>query len=227
MIDLEAIEAWARESLERKNQAREQALARSRELIRTCARSIRSVHRQEFEAAASLLAEASGIADRMTRDLAEHPDLYYAGYVQDALKELAEATTTARMVKGEPLPSPLDLGVPPPAFLNGLAEAVGELRRYVLDRLRRADTERCEAILRNMDDIYSLLITLDYPDALTGGLRRTTDVTRGILEKTRGDLTFALRQDSLERELARVERELQSPGRARGDEASRLPAMER
>ena len=227
MIDLEAIEAWARESLERKNEAREQALARSRELIRTCARSIRSVHRQESEAAASLLDEASGIADRMTRDLAEHPDLYYAGYVQDALKELAEATTTARMVKGEPLPNPLDLGVPPPAFLNGLAEAVGELRRYVLDRLRRGDTERCEAILRNMDDIYSLLITLDYPDALTGGLRRTTDVTRGILEKTRGDLTFALRQDSLERELARVEQGFQSSGRARADEASRLPAMER
>ncbi len=126
MIDLEAIEAWARESLERKNEARERALARSRELIRTCARSIRSVHRQEFEAAASLLDEASGIADRMTRDLAEHPDLYYAGYVQDALKELAEATTTARMVKGEPLPNPPELGIPPPAFLNGLARHPGE-----------------------------------------------------------------------------------------------------
>lgn len=202
MINLEAIEGWAREQFERKNGAREQALARSRELIRTCARSIRSVHRQEFDAAADLLREARGIGDQMSRDLAQHPDLYYAGYVQDALKELVEATAVLRMVRGEPLPSPLELGIPPPAFLNGLAEAAGELRRYLLDRLRLGDAEGCEQLLEMMDDIYSLLITFDYPDAITGGLRRTTDVTRGILEKTRGDLTFSLRQDGLERKLA-------------------------
>jgi translin len=205
VINLEAIEGWAREALERKNTAREQALANSRELIRTCARSIRAVHRQEFDVAAELLYEARRVGDQMSRDLANHPDLYYAGYVQDALKELVEATATLRIVRGEPLPSPVELGIAPPAFLNGVAETVGELRRYVLDRLRRGDTERCEALLQNMDDIYSLLITLDYPDALTGGLRRTTDVARSIIEKTRGDLTFALRQDGLERKLARLE----------------------
>jgi len=205
MINLEGLEAWARESFDLKNVAREQALSRSRELIRICARSIRGVHRHEFESAASLVEEARLIGDQMSRDLDEHPDLYYTGYVQDALKELAEATATLRMVRGEPLPSPQELGIAPPAFLNGLAEAVGELRRYVLDRLRKGDTQRCETILQNMDEIYSLLITLDYPDALTGGLRRTTDVTRGILEKTRGDLTLALRQDGLERKLALFE----------------------
>jgi translin len=208
VINLEAIEGWAREALERKNAAREAALSKSRELIRTCARSIRAVHRQEFDAAAELLYEARSIGDQMSRDLANHPDLYYAGYVQDALKELVEATATLRIVRGEALPSPVELGIAPPAFLNGIAEAVGELRRYVLDRLRRGDTERCEALLQNMDDIYSLLITLDYPDALTGGLRRTTDVARSIIEKTRGDLTFALRQDGLERKLARLENRL-------------------
>ena len=205
MINLEAIETWAREHFERKNAAREQALARSRELIRICARCIRAVHRQEFDPAAEMLREARGIGDQMSRDLAHHPDLYYAGYTQDALKELVEATATLRMVRGEPLPSPLELGIPPPAFLNGLAEAAGELRRYLLDRLRAGDAEGCERLLEMMDDIYSLLITLDYPDAITGGLRRTTDVTRGILEKTRGDLTFSLRQDGLERKLAEVE----------------------
>jgi translin len=207
-LQLSAIEAWARESLEQKNAAREQALGRSRELIRTCARSIRSVHRQEFESAAGLLDEASQIGRQMSRDLADHPDLYHTGYVQDALKELVEATATLNLLRGQPLPRPEQLGIAPPAFLNGLAEAVGELRRYALDRLRHGDTRGSEAILQNMDEIYSLLITLDYPDALTGGLRRTTDVTRGILEKTRGDLTFALRQDSLERKLARVEERL-------------------
>jgi translin len=206
MNDLEAIEAWARESLERKNIARESALSRSRELIRTCARCIRAVHRHEFEPALSLLEEAQSIAGRLSGDLADHPDLYFAGYVQDALKELVEATATLRMIRGEPLPGPDELGVPPPHFLNGLAEAAGELRRYILDCLRRGETLRCEELLRRMDDIYSMLITLDYPDALTAGLRRTTDVTRGILEKTRGDLTLALRQEGLERKLAEFER---------------------
>ena len=211
MINLDAIESWARDAFERKNAAREAALSRSRELVRICARCIRSVHRQEFEPAAAMLFEARQIGDQLARDLANHPDLYYTGYVQDALKEMVEATATLRMIRGEPLPSPLELSVAPAAFLNGLAEAAGELRRYVLDRLRRGDTERCEILLQAMDDIYSLLITLDYPDALTGGLRRTTDITRGILEKTRGDLTIALRQDSLERLLAHLE------GRFKGD----------
>ena len=205
MINLERIEGWARASLERKNAAREQALARSRELIRTCARCIRSIHRQEFEVARDLLEDARQIANQMASDLADHQDLFYAGYVQDALKELAEATTTLCLVRGEALPIPEEVGIPPPAFLNGLAEAVGELRRFVLDRLRQGDTSRCESILVDMDEIYSLLVTLDYPDALTGGLRRTTDVTRSILERTRGDLTFALRQDGLERKLAGLE----------------------
>ena len=219
MINLDAIESWARETFERKYAAREQALGRSREIVRTCARCIRAVHRREFDAALEMLREARRNADQMSRDLVNHPDLYYAGYVQDALKELVEATATLRMVRGEPLPSPLELGIAAPAFLNGLAETVGELRRFVLDRLRRGDTDGCEQLLSNMEDIYSLLITLDYPDALTGGLRRSTDVTRGILEKTRGDLTFALRQDALESKLASLEARVD--GSLRGKRASR------
>lgn len=209
MIDLEPIESWARERFERKNGLRELALSRSRELTRICARTIRSLHRQEFDEASELLREARRIGDQMSRDLANDLDLYYAGYVQDALKELVEATATLRLVRGEGLPSPVELGIAPPAFLNGLGEAVGELRRYLLDRLRAGETERCEALMRYMDEIYGLLITMDYPDALTSGLRRTTDVVRGIVEKTRGDLTLSLRQDTLEAKLARLEGQLQ------------------
>jgi translin len=196
-LDLERVEAWARAEFDRKNAAREQALRWSRELVRTCANSIRAVHRHEFASAQTLLEEAHTLNERIRESLAQHPDLYWTGYVQDAQKELAEACCTVALAKRAPLPDPEKLGIAPAAFLNGLGEAVGEARRYVLDLLRRGEADGCEWLLGAMDDIYGLLVTLDYPDALTGGLRRTTDNTRGILEKTRGDLTLALRQAAL------------------------------
>jgi translin len=135
-------------------------------------------------------------------------DLYWTGYVQDAQKELVEACATFALVKGGPLPDPNALGIAPGPFLNGLAEAVGELRRYTLDLLRRGEMDGCERLLDAMDEIYAMLVTIDYPDALTSGLRRTTDSTRGIVEKTRGDLTLALRQEALSAALRAAERQL-------------------
>lgn len=205
-LDLEPIERWARTELDRKNAAREQALRWSRELVRACANSIRAVHRREFSVAEELLGQAHTLNDQICSLLAEMADVYWTGYVQDAQKELVEACCTLALVKGSALPDPEALGIAPAPFLNGLAEAVGELRRYVLDMLRRGEVDGCERLLGAMDDIYSLLVTLDYPDALTGGLRRTTDSTRGILEKTRGDLTLALRQEALVEALRAAER---------------------
>jgi translin len=205
---LEAIDVSARRELDAKHAARERALVDSRALIRTCANTIRAVHRREFERAAEMLGQAAAASARLTDELRDFQDLYWAGYVQDAQKEYVEANITYRAVRGESLPTPSELGVAAGPFLNGLGEAVGELRRYVLDRLRRGQIDRCESILQTMDEIYSLLVTIDYPDALTGGLRRTTDVTRGILERTRGDLTFALRQRDLEGSLQRLEGKL-------------------
>ena len=195
--DLEPISSWARAELDRKNAAREQALRWSRELVRTCATSIRAIHRHEYSSAEELLAQAHALNARLRSELADLGDLYWSGYVQDAQKELVEASCTLAMVKRDALPDPAALGVAPGPFLNGLGEAVGELRRYLLDLLRRGEVDGCELLLGAMDDIYALLVTLDYPDALTGGLRRTTDNTRGIVEKTRGDLTLALRQEAL------------------------------
>src|ERR1700704_6669362 len=196
-LDLDPIESWARAELDRKNAAREQALRWSRELIRACANSIRAVHRREFAAAEELLGQAHELNDQICTLLAQMADVYWTGYVQDAQKELVEACCTLALVKGSALPDPATLGIAPAPFLNGLAEAVGEMRRYVLDMLRRGEVDGCERLLGAMDDVYALLVTLDYPDALTGGLGRTTDSTRGILEKTRGDLTLALRQEAL------------------------------
>lgn len=191
---LEEIVPRILEHLAEKNAAREKALAASRAIIRLSANAIRAVHRTEFERAAGILDEARGVRDDAVAALAGHGDVYYAGFLHDAQKEYAEARTTLALLSGGKIPSPEELGVEYPAYLNGIAEAVGEMRRMILDRLRRGEFEGCEELLRAMDDIYSVLITIDFPDAMTGGLRRTTDQTRGILERTRGDLTMAILQ---------------------------------
>ena len=184
-----------------KNAARDQALARSRGLIRHCARAIRATHRAEHDRAAQLLSTAREGAQRMVEDLSEHPDLYHAGYTQDALKEFAEASIVYALITDGRLPSPEELNVVPAAYLKGLAEAMGELRRHVLDVIRHGEVERCERLLQIMEEVYTVLVTIDYPDALTSGLRRTTDMVRGVLERTRGDLTVAARQEALQQAL--------------------------
>ncbi len=190
-----------------KNQVRDATLNRSRELIRFCALSIRAIHRHEWEEAERLLAIARQAAAVMTDDLATYHDLYEAGYTQDALKELVEAHVLHAFVRGGDLPSPADLGVPAAAYLNGLAEAASELRRFALDLIRLGQSAAAEPYLGMMDEVYSHLVTIDFPDALTGGLRRTTDVLRGVLERTRGDLTVAVRQEELEAALQAFERQ--------------------
>jgi translin len=185
------------EGFEAKSAVRDETLRRSRQLIRYCANSIRASHRDDLADAEALLATARAAAAEMVADTQEYPDLFYAGYTQDALKELAEAHITYALVTGDGLPTPEDLNVEPAAYLKGLAEAIGEIRRYLLDRLRRGDVDTGERLLAVMDDIYSLLITVDFPDAITGGLRRQTDMVRGVLERTRGDLTTAVRQEEM------------------------------
>ena len=203
--NLEAIAERIRLYLSTKDAARENTLRLCREVIRYSANAIRAVHRQEEAKAEQLLDSAHTSLRELSRDVPEeHNDLLYAGFVHDAQKEFAEASATLAIVTGKSLPDPDTLGVSYPAYLNGLGEAVGELRRYLLDSLRRNDLSRCEELLAIMDDIYSVLVTMDFPDAITHGLRRTTDSVRGILERTRGDLTLVLRQKELEDKLQQL-----------------------
>jgi translin len=192
-----------------KHAARERALPKSRATIRYCANSIRATHRQEFRVAEELMAQAALLLAEMANDLRDHQDIYYAGFVQDAQKEYAEAVTFSALTQHRSLPLSDELSISDAAYLNGLGEAVGELRRYVLDQLRHGNYDECEVYLRYMDDIYALLISVDFPDAITGGLRRTTDAARGILEKTRGDLTAAISQAHLQQSMLALQQELQ------------------
>jgi translin len=188
---------WARGVLESKHKARETTLAACRKTIQACAASIRAVHREEFEAAEELSAQAAAHLSEAMAAVADHADIRHAGFVHDASKEYAEARMTLAFVRGDPLPTAGELGVEVQAYLNGMAEAASELRRYTLDLLRRGRPERGEELLGYMDEVYSLLVTIDFPDAMTGGLRRTTDALRGVLERTRGDLTTSLLQTRL------------------------------
>ena len=208
MVNLEQIGDRIRANFEAKYSAREEALRLAREIIQSSALAIRAIHRAEFAVAEARLDVARSALDRARVALAEHPDIYHAGFMHDAAKEYAEASLTHALVLARPLPEPEELGVSYASYLNALGEAAGELRRHLLDHLRHGEVERCERLLAAMDDIYSLLVTMDYPDAMTGGLRRTTDVTRGILEKTRGDFTAASRQRDLEVRLLEFERAL-------------------
>lgn len=197
----------ARQSLADTDMARERALRLSREMIRHCADSIRAIHRGEFGAASGLISSAAALVEESRALLNEHPSVYYTGYVQDALKEYVEANAVLAFIQDRPLPSPEELGVGAAPYLGGLADTVGELRRYILDRLRRDDFSRCEETLAVMDEVYTILVTMDFPDAVTRGLRRSTDMVRGILERTRGDLTVALRQRRLEAMLSEADRD--------------------
>ena len=207
---LNAIAEDVRAHLDAKHAARERALAVCRPALRHSANAIRAVHRGDFAAAEDLLAQARSLLAQAAEALADHPDIFYAGFVHNAQKEFAEGCLTLALVSGRPLPSPADLRVDHPAYLNGLGEAMGELRRYLLDSLRGGDIGRCESALAAMDDIYAVLVTMDYPEAITAGLRRTTDAMRGLLERTRGDLTIALVQRNLEERLEEFGRKLSS-----------------
>ncbi len=181
----------AREIFTRKNEARERAIADARELTRHCALAIRACHRGELENASALLDKAGEIASRLKELAGTYPDLYHSGYAQDALKEFVEASLVRKLLLREPIPGPKELGVEPETYLRGLGEAMGELRRHILDLIRRDEFARGEEFLDIMDEVYALLMTMDFPDALTGGLRHTGDMVRGVVERTRSDLTAA------------------------------------
>jgi translin len=191
----------ARDHFTAKHRAREEALALCRETIRLSANAIRCVHRRDFDTADDLIAKAAANLSEVDVALADHRNSLNAGFVHDAQKEYAEAATTLALIAGRPLPTPDDLGVLTASYMNGIAETIGELRRHLLDSLRQGEVEHCEAVLATMGDIFDILVTMDFPETITSGLRRTTDAMRGILERTRGDFTMASVQRRLEQKL--------------------------
>jgi translin len=202
MDEFNTITEKARKIFDERTAARDQALVQARQLTRLCAHTIRAIHRSESGPAHELLNEAHALVQQMQKDLTNYPDLYFAGYTQDAIKEFSEASLTCAIIENNgALPTPEELGIEYNTYVNGLAECIGELRRRCLDILRQGYSEDAERLLNAMDEIYNFLVTMDYPDAVTNGLRRQTDLVRGIIERTRADLTMSLREQHLQEAL--------------------------
>jgi translin len=212
-VELDDVSEAIRGRFDARMQARERALPASRQAIRCCANAIRAIHRGEFDLAHRLMDEARAAIDDGLEAVASHPDIRFAGYLQDAQKEYAEARLTEVVVNGgKDVPTPDELGVEDAPYLNGMAEAIGEARRHVLDLLREGRVDDGDAVLLSMEDLYSVLVTMDYPDAITGNLRRSTDVSRSLLEKTRGDLAVARVSQDLHDALERHARDVRGEG---------------
>jgi translin len=203
--ELKAICDRIRVDFDAKDAARERGLTLSREAIRHSANAIRAIHRGEYDDALALMETDAALLKEAEEGLQAHPDVHYAGFLQDAQKEYAEARQTYALVRGEPLPDPDDLGVAYAPYLNALGEAIGELRRHALDGIRHNEIAWGESLLEKMDEVYYAMVSFDYPPAISGGLKRTADVTRSLIERTRGDITNAIRQQRLENALAERE----------------------
>lgn len=200
-MNLEQAIEELRPLMEQMHATREVTLQRSRKLIQTCSKAIRHMHRKQFEAADTLLAEARALSREARAGAAGFPEILYAGYIQDAEKEYVEAATVLAIIRGAAIPAMADLDVQPVSYLNGLGEAASEVRRYLLDELRAGRYSEAEEILGKMERIYDDLITFDFPDGMTGGLRRTCDALRAVIERTRSDLTLTHSQGELLRAL--------------------------
>jgi translin len=208
MHKLVSIAERIRQNFDMRTSKRDEALKQARQLTRACSLAIRAVHRDDKEAMDANLADAQTLVDKLRDELKDYPELFIAGYTQDSFKEFVEAKVTCALILNEPLQTPEELGVYEATYLNGLAEVVGELRRRTLDILRSGYSQEAERLLGYMDEIYSVLVTMDYPDAITNGLRRQTDLARGIIEKTRGDVTFSLRSAQLTQAIKGLSRQL-------------------
>ena len=204
--EIAALGEAARATFDAHHGAREITIASARRAIQACAASIRATHRGEYEDAERLADEARAHVHDANTAISQGGQLALSGPLPDAKKELAEAWITLALVRDEPLSEPDALGVEWAAYLKGMAEAASELRRQVLDRLREGDTMRAETLVGAMDDVYSVLVTIDYPDAVTSGLRRSTDALRAVLERTRADLTTTIVASRLQHTIESAQR---------------------
>lgn len=193
---------------EAKDRAREEALSTSREVVRFCSAAIRSVHRGDIAQSERLMDKAHESLEKIHNTLKDHQDIRYAGFIDVAEQEYAEARSVYSITTRHEILTPEEIGVDLVNYLSGLGDTTGELRRHILDLIRQGHPEEGEYFLDVVEEIYHLLMLFDYPEAITRGLRRKSDLARSMLERTRGDLTNAMEMAKVEASLRKLEDKL-------------------
>ena len=183
-------------ALEIVHKTREHGIRSARQTIQLSSRAIRAAHRGEIELARELVEKAKDVI--CNASIRNDVRVFNIGYLLDGETECAEAALTVTFLSDDKIPLPSDIGVCHAAYLKGLAEAASELRRAALDAIRTGNVKRADHLLSYMDTVMNVLAQVDFPEGVTGGLRRTIDQLRSVTERTRGDVTTALRQSTLE-----------------------------
>ncbi len=204
-MNLEEIGKEIEEVLDEKDSVREIAIKSSREIIRIASRVITKLHRRENE-----IEEIRRIKEEVwhlrSLLLNEYPDLFYSGFVQNALQEYVEALLLEAIINKKDIPSPKELYVNPSAYLMGCGDVVGELRREVLESLRVGNFNQAESYLQLMEEFYEMLMRFNYPSGLVP-IKQKQDVARALVEKTRGEITIAAMNRNLELKIEKFEKE--------------------
>ncbi len=189
MENLEEIGAELEAYLDEKERVREETLRVSREILKLSARTIAAMHRGAFVDGDVL--RIIDLCKQLKKDLRDHKDMWHSGAVANSLQEAAEAAIVHALLKNERLPHPDDLAVTYPAYLLGLCDAVGELRRFALTALKDGRTDDAEMYLERMDRIFAVISQYHYPKAIVP-VKVKQDQARGIIERTRGDVALSI-----------------------------------
>ena len=205
MQKLEEIANKIEDYLGEKNQVREVALRKAREIIKKSSGIIQTIHKCKESERDIITLKKNGI--ELKNMVQSHLDLYYSGFVENAYMEMCEAVILYSIIKNQPLPTIEELEVTSSSYLLGIGDVIGELRRIVLDSLRKGEIEKASNYLDIMEDLYLILMRFNYPNAIVN-IRRKQDIARGLLEKTRGEVAFAFRGKSLEEKIAKLEEKI-------------------
>jgi translin len=205
MKNLEEIAERIESRLEEKDQVREVAIKSARAINRLSGSIVHLIHKGED--VRPMMNEALDETHRLRSLLEDYPEIWESGLVEGALQELAEAAILLALVHDDELPDPDDMGITGNAYLLGMADAIGELRRFALEKLREGEVDEAKIYLEIMEEIFLVIMRFDFPDALIP-IRRKQDVARSLLEKTRGDVAVAVNSARLQMRMDELSRKL-------------------
>ncbi len=209
MSSLKALLEEVKRELTTKEEIREEVHDKMRKATSLSKQAILLSHQKRLDEANVQLEKAKELISSLKATAKDYPAIIYGGMFSAALQEYSEACIFVNLIEQAKFVTPREIDVPPVDYVLGLADVVGELRRLALDALREGNVEKGEQSLHIMDEIYVELEAMDEAYMLVSGLRRKNDVSRRIIEATRGDITQEVRRKALEDHIKRLEKLLE------------------